>query len=118
MESNFENLVDILIKATKDGIIVWEKTSNPKEYLSTTIPASPAGIYEEDDYSTNTPYVVFYLLDDKGNDTLRVTKHNGDEGYAKFRSLYECIQSMDAGVNEVINNFLEKLRDGSGQKTS
>lgn len=116
MDANFERLIDTLIKTTKAGVMVWEKTSNPKEYLSTTIPISPVGIYEEDDSSTNTPYVVFYLLDDKGNDTLRVTKHNGDEGYDKFRSLYECIQSMDVDINVIIDNFLERLKKDADHK--
>lgn len=116
MESNIENLIDILIRTTKSGVMSWEKTSNPKEYLSTTIPEMPVGIYEEDDSSTNTPYVVLYLLDNKGNDTLRITKHNDDEGYAKIRSLYECIQSTDLDVDEIINNFLQRLKIDSGQK--
>lgn len=116
MEANFENLINILIKATKSGIISWEKTSNPKEYLSTTIPETPVGIFEEDDSSTNTPNVVLYLLDNKGNDTLRVTKRNSDEGYDKFRSLYECIQSFDVDINVVIDNFLERLRKDAENK--
>lgn len=111
ISEKFSELISLIKNLTIEDTMKWERTSNPLEFLSTTIRPYAVGIYKSDDSYTNNPAITFYIMDEHGSVTLRQTEVEKDKvDYAMLRSLYECIDSKDEKTTQFLDEFLRKLK--------
>lgn len=113
IQENYELLINKLIEGTNLKKVVWNKTSNPKEYQTVI----GSGIITVSCNSSKPDLLVRYK---SGDVCLTIWNDNGDiidqlkysitdPGFAQLKNLYDCARRAYLKIDDTISDILRHL---------